>query len=99
VSEMVKGLTDVRNEYTTALKNLVEEGYIIKAVTFTDENYMDSYVLLQHPETQVLIKVMVPEDLLELFIKERLINLLQPPEVEVKDTSDYYQLKLNLGDD
>ena len=95
---MIKGLTDFSNDNMVALKKLVVEGYTIKTVTLTDESYIDSYVLLQHPETRVTIKVLLDNYFFEEFAKEYLINLLQLPK-EVEDTSDYYSLKESLGDD
>jgi hypothetical protein len=100
---MIKGLTDFSNDNMVALKKLVVEGYTIKTVTLTDESYIDSYVLLQHPETRVTIKVLLDNYFFEEFAKEYLVryfnNTASVPIADDTTSSDYYQLKLSLGDD
>jgi hypothetical protein len=94
---MHKGLERFAQDNLNAVESLLDGGYEIKTVNLMDETYTDSYILLKHPETKVVIKVLLDNCFFEEFAKEYLINLFQLSKVD--NTSDYYSLKESLGDD
>jgi hypothetical protein len=79
------------------IQHFVNDGYKVVRVCFVDDNYTDSHVLLRHWETGVSVKVLIDNCFFEDWVTEFLVQQVTPQEVE--DTSDYYQLKLSLGDD
>jgi hypothetical protein len=100
---MHKGLQRFAQDSLNAVKSLLDVGYEIKTVNLMDDNYADSYILLKHPETKVVIKVLLDNCFFEEFAKEYLVryfnNTASVPIADDTTSSDYYQLKLSLGDD
>jgi hypothetical protein len=100
---MHKGLERFAQDNLNAVESLLDGGYEIKTVNLMDETYTDSYILLKHPETKVVIKVLLDNCFFEEFAKEYLVgyfkNTASAPVVGDTTSSDYYQLKLSLGDD
>jgi hypothetical protein len=71
---MHKGLERFAKDSLNAVKALLDGGYEIKTVNLMDCTYTDSYVLLKHPGTKVVIKVQLDNCFFEEFSKEYLVG-------------------------
>jgi hypothetical protein len=78
------------------IKQYVNDGYRVERVCFPDDETPSSHVRLRHRETDVIIQVLYDASFVEDWATEFLIQQVTPQVAD--DTSDYYQLKLSLGD-